>query len=234
MDSKRQAFINELKAAGGVIYVACANVGIGRSTYYRWRDSDPEFAEAVAEVMDAQVDYVEGKLMELINAGDTTATIFYLKTKGRARGWNDRAQPPAPAAERPDQGEPAREQAGNKEVAARIRNKKTYIVKLLKKEGKYTAELSMQAEIVAQLLVRTDILREEIIAPGHSPVNVEVSREGNTRESVSAKERLYLDLLQQSQRALRALGMNTDSRDRRQAADGFDEFLTQFREDGHE
>lgn len=233
MDQKKQKFINELKANGGIIYVSCANTGISRQTYYRWKETDEEFAEMVAEVMEAQIDHVESRLMELINSGDTSATIFYLKTKGRGRGWSDKPQPSGP----PDTVEPAAtlqppSAGASEDVKARIRNKKTYIVKLLKKEGKYTSELSMQVDIVAQLLVRTDMLRDEVIAPGYSPVNVEVSREGNTRESVSAKERLYLDLLQQSQRALRALGMNTDSRDRKQVADGFDDFLSQFREDG--
>ena len=83
---KRELFLNTLKAAGGVICVACEATGISRSTYYVWYNTDPEFRERVEEVMEAQIDYVESKLMNLINAGDTTATIFYLKTKGRRRG----------------------------------------------------------------------------------------------------------------------------------------------------
>lgn len=58
----------------------------------------------------------------------------------------------------------------------------------------------MQVKITAQLLVRTEILAEQIFDANHKPVNVELSREGNERESISPKEKLYLDLLTQSQR----------------------------------
>ena len=90
----------------------------------------------------------------------------------------------------------------------------------------------MQAGLVAQLLVKTDMLAAEILADTHEAVTVEYSREGNRRESVSAKERLYLDYVSKSQRALRALGMNTDSRERKgDGKDSFDDFLNMFRDD---
>lgn len=232
MEGKKARFLDNLKASGGIIYAACENTGISRSTYDSWRKKDPEFAEAVAEVKEAQIDFVESKLMGLINAGDTAATIFYLKTKGKERGWSEKCPPQAapapPAAALPAPG-------GGREAKAvlrRIKDKKGYIVKLLKKQGKYTSELSMQVGITAQLLVRTDMLADEIFDEGHNAVNVEISREGNGRESISPKERLYLDLVQQSQRALRALGMNTDSRERKTDNDGFGEFMKEFREDG--
>lgn len=88
----------------------------------------------------------------------------------------------------------------------------------------------MQVNIAAQLLVRTDMLADEIFNEGHRAVNVEISREGNERESISPKEKLYLDLVQQSQRALRALGMNTDAKERKTDNDGFSEFMKEFRE----
>lgn len=71
MEDKKIRFLDNLKAAGGIIYVACENTGINRSTYYKWRKEDPEFATAADEVQEAQIDFVESKLMGLINAGDT-------------------------------------------------------------------------------------------------------------------------------------------------------------------
>ena len=47
----------------------------------------------------------------------------------------------------------------------------------------------------------------------------------------SPKEKLYLDLLTQSQKALRALGMNTDSRERKTDNDGFADFINQFKDE---
>ena len=229
-DTRKSMFLENLKQAGGIIYVACENTGINRSTYYKWRREDVEFAEMADEVMEAQIDFVESKLMALINAGDTTATIFYLKTKGKKRGYSEKF--PAPSEQPPVPAVPALPSPDDdKAMMRRIKNKKSCIVKLLKQQGKYTAELSMQVNIAAQLLVRTDMLADEIFDSGHQSVNVEISREGNERESISPKEKLYLDLVQQSQRALRALGMNTDSKERKTDNDNFNEFLKEFRED---
>ena len=232
-EDRKEMFINNLKASGGIICVACENTGINRSTYYRWRESDKDFADAVDEVMEAQVDFVESKLIALINANDTTATIFYLKTKGKKRGWTEKQQPivaintePQPDTSLLALSEAVKE--SKVKITKRIKNKKDYIVKLLKEQGKYTAELSMQVTITAQLLVRTEILAEEVLAEEHDAVNVEISREGNERKTISPKEKLYLDFVQQSQKALRALGMNTDAKERKTDNDTFNEFLKEF------
>lgn len=232
-EEKKTAFLNNLKASGGIICVACEATGISRNTYYRWRESDHEFAEFVDEIMDAQVDYVENKLMELINAHDTTATIFYLKTKGKKRGWNEKAQPVVAVntnvgSSLPELPPSDISETGKITVTKRIRNKKNYIVKLLKDQGKYTSELSMQVSITAQLLVRTEILAEEVLSEHHSAVDVELSREGHERKAISPKEKLYLDFVQQSQKALRALGMNTDAKERKTDNDTLNEFLKDF------
>jgi hypothetical protein len=232
----KEKFIEKLKEFGGIVCQACEATGISRSTFYRWRDEDPEFSEAVDEVAEAQIDFVESKLMKLINQGDTTATIFYLKTRGKRHGWNEKQQPMVEINAEPQQPTlvlptPEEEASGKQMVAKRVKSKKAYLVKLLKEQGKYTAELSMQAQITAQLLVRTEILSEEILSDEHEAESVEISREGNERRTVSPKEKLYLDFVQQSQRALKALGMNTDSRERKSDNDSFGDFLKEFGSD---
>ena len=204
---------------------------------------DIEFRQAVEGAVEIarefRDDKAEQKLFEQVEGGDTTAIIFYCKTRLKNRGYTERALPqqqetPAPA--QPTLPEP--QIVDGEKIAASIQKKitakKTYIVKLLKKQNKYTPELSMQVKIVAQLLVRTEILAEQIFDEHHQPINVETSREGNERKSIDPKEKLYLDLLEQSQKALRALGMNTDSRERKPESDGFNEFMEQFKNDGDE
>ena len=83
MEEKKQKFLEALAQGYGIIATACEAIGIGRSTYYRWYNADPEFKEKVDEITETQVDFVESKLMQSINANDTTAIIFYLKTKGK-------------------------------------------------------------------------------------------------------------------------------------------------------
>lgn len=117
-----------------------------------------------------------------------------------------------------------------------IEAKSEYIIKTLKASGKYTEELSLQVRQVAQLLVRTDELAAEVLSSGHQAVNVEISREGNERETVSPKERLYLDYAQRSQRALQSLGMNMDAKERKTESDSLKDFLAEFKseEEGEE
>ena len=232
MEEKKEKFLEALAHGYGIIATACEAIGIGRSTYYRWYNADPETREKVDEITETQVDFVESKLMQSINANDTTAIIFYLKTKGKKRRYSDKAQPktadPLPVSQTLP--EPSTADEDTKKIAAKIKSKKAYIVKLLKKQGKYTSELTYQVDITAKLLVRADILGDEIMAGGRQAVNVEYSREGNERKTIDPKEKLYIELLQQGQKALRALGMNTESKERKSDNDSFNDFMAAMQE----
>lgn len=225
-DAKKIKFVEALKVAGGIITVACQAIGINRQTYYNWRNSDPVFAADVDAVFEAQVDYVESKLMELINAHDTTATIFYLKTKGRHRGWSEKLPQPAAPKVTTEEAEATR-----LTIKRRISGKKTYIIKQLKAHGIYSGERSQQVSIAATLLVRTEMLAEEVLAESGEAMGVEISREGNERRTISPKEKLYLDYVQQTQKALRALGMNADAKEQKAEADTLNEFLKSIGEE---
>lgn len=89
-DTNKKAMLEALKKTLGVVTPACDEVGIARSTHYRWMEEDNEYLNKVNDLLDYQIDFVESKLFENINNGDTTATIFYLKTKGKNRGYIER------------------------------------------------------------------------------------------------------------------------------------------------
>lgn len=84
---QKEAFLKALEKSLGNITLACKDIGIERKTFYNWRDSDPDFKARYEELAETVTDFVEAKLMQLINALDTTAVIFYLKTKGASRGY---------------------------------------------------------------------------------------------------------------------------------------------------
>lgn len=233
-EESKGKFLEALAAAAGIVLTACESVNVSRSTYYRWYKEDAAFAERVDEISEEQLDFVEGKLLKSIKDGDTTAIIFYLKTKGKKRGYSEKQQPkeetlqPQTAAAIVDEASTKKKQ---QRIKQRLRNKRNYITKLLKKQNKWMAEMTYQVEITAKILVRVELLEEEIFSAGYTAVNVEYSREGNARVSLNPQERLYLESLGKAQKALRALGMNTESKERKGENDGLGNFLKEFVED---
>ncbi len=76
----------------GIVSPACKLVGIHRATHYRWINEDPEYKKEVDDVENVALDFAESKLFEQIQDNNTSATIFYLKTKGRKRGYWEKQQ----------------------------------------------------------------------------------------------------------------------------------------------
>jgi hypothetical protein len=89
-DVQKKAMLEALKKSLGIVAHACESVGIARKTHYEWLDSDPAYRAAVDDIGELQVDFVESALMKRIKEGDTTGIIFYMKTKGRKRGYSER------------------------------------------------------------------------------------------------------------------------------------------------
>lgn len=89
---KKDAIIQALEKSLGVVTSACKQVGIGRTTFYEWLNNDPDFAKQVAEIQNVALDYAESNLHKQIGKGNTSATIFYLKTKGKNRGYIERQE----------------------------------------------------------------------------------------------------------------------------------------------
>lgn len=233
---KKASFLSALKASKGIIQTACDACGITRAMFYRWRDGDSGFKAKYDEVNEGQIDKVESKLLRKIDDGDTTAIIFYLKTKGKSRGYSERTvdnghqlahvqqQNEAPKAQNAND--------GAKAIEKKVSSKKRYIIKLLKDNGKFAAEMTYQVEITARLLVRAEQQREEMAAPDYKSITVEYSREGHERRAVNPLERLHAETLRQAQRALAALGMNTDSKQKLENADdSLQDFMDAFKDD---
>jgi hypothetical protein len=87
---KKEAILQALENSLGVVTVACKQTEIPRSTYYKWLKEDKEFAKAVKEIENIALDFAESQLHTQIKDGSTSATIFYLKTKGKKRGYIER------------------------------------------------------------------------------------------------------------------------------------------------
>ena len=84
--------IEALEKSLGIVTTACRVTGISRETHYRWMREDDEYKAAVIDINDIALDFAESQLHQQIKDKDTAATIFYLKTKGKARGYVERMQ----------------------------------------------------------------------------------------------------------------------------------------------
>ena len=92
MDVQKKAMIQALEKALGIVTQACKVVGISRQTHYNWMNSDEDYKTAEEDLGDVALDFAESKLHKLIDSGNPAATIFYLKTKGKNRGYVERQE----------------------------------------------------------------------------------------------------------------------------------------------
>jgi hypothetical protein len=88
----KRHLLEALEQSLGIITTACKIVGCNRSTFYGHYNRDKEFKAAVDDIQNITLDFAESQLHQQIKKGNTTATIFYLKTKGRNRGYIERRE----------------------------------------------------------------------------------------------------------------------------------------------
>lgn len=89
VEHSKKILLEALEQTLGVVTTACRKVGIGRTTFYRYYEEDKEFAKAVDELNNVALDFAESQLHKQIKDGVPASTIYYLKTKGRKRGYGD-------------------------------------------------------------------------------------------------------------------------------------------------
>ena len=89
---KKEAMLQALENSLGVVTVACKQVDIPRSTYYKWLKEDEDFAREVKDIENIELDFGESQLHSQMKDGNTSATIFFLKTKGKKRGYVERSE----------------------------------------------------------------------------------------------------------------------------------------------
>ena len=90
--AKKELMIKAMKSSLGNISGSTDQVGINRNTHYNWMKDDPQYAQDIKDCLERSIDFAEASLMQNIQDGNTTATIFYLKTKGKKRGYVERQE----------------------------------------------------------------------------------------------------------------------------------------------
>ena len=83
----REQIIQALEASAGMVATAARKLGIHRQTIYNRIKSDPTIQDELQRIRDEMVDLAEATLLQLIRDKNVAATIFFLKTQGRDRGY---------------------------------------------------------------------------------------------------------------------------------------------------
>lgn len=84
---KKLVFLKAFEATLGNVSAACRESGISRQEYYRWTSTDAYFVTLRDDIMEQTIDFAESCLLKQIRDGSSVATMFFLKTKGRGRGY---------------------------------------------------------------------------------------------------------------------------------------------------
>lgn len=88
----KKAMLEALEKSLGVVSTAAKVAGIDRGTHYAWLKNDPEYAEQVKDIENVALDFAESKLFKNIEKAKEASVFFFLKTKGKQRGYVERQE----------------------------------------------------------------------------------------------------------------------------------------------
>lgn len=89
---RKRSMLRALEKSLGVVTTAAKAAGIDRQTHYNWMEKDPKYKAAVESIGDIALDFAESQLHKNMQNGSDAATIFYLKTKGKKRGYVEKTE----------------------------------------------------------------------------------------------------------------------------------------------
>ena len=88
----KKRLLDALEVSLGVVTSACEKAKVDRSTFYKYYNEDKEFAKNVDDMQNLALDFAESSLHKQIKSGVPSSTIFYLKTRGKNRGYVERQE----------------------------------------------------------------------------------------------------------------------------------------------
>ena len=87
LTQKQKTLLQAYENALGNVSVAVKSCHLSRQIFYKWKRENPLFAERVEEIDEASIDFAETMLKRNIRDGKEASIFFYLKTKGKSRGY---------------------------------------------------------------------------------------------------------------------------------------------------
>lgn len=88
LNKKQRLFLDAFaNVCASNISATCKKIGISRRTYYKWCENNPEFKNLVNDELESLIDLAETKLQQNIMEGKEQSIFFFLRTKGKSRGY---------------------------------------------------------------------------------------------------------------------------------------------------
>jgi hypothetical protein len=84
--------IDALAETAGIQRIAAQRLGCDRNTVTAYIQRFPEIREALTRIQEGTLDLAEATLIQAIRGGHVGATIYYLKTKGKRRGYTEKIE----------------------------------------------------------------------------------------------------------------------------------------------
>lgn len=86
-------FLDSLRENLGIVSKAAHNCGLHRNSHFNWYKENEEYRNEVDAITEECIDVVENELLnKIVDERDTTSIIFYLKTKGKKRGYVEKQE----------------------------------------------------------------------------------------------------------------------------------------------
>jgi hypothetical protein len=93
-DIHKVTMLEALEKSMGIVTQALILTGnhIVRSTHYDWMDNDPAYRQQVELLGEKVIDMAETALYQLVSEKNPSTVQFFMKTKGRKRGYQERVE----------------------------------------------------------------------------------------------------------------------------------------------
>jgi len=92
VDTNKANLLKALEKTLGIVTSACKLCDLSRTVFYNYYNDDVTFKGSVDELQNVALDFAETALHNQIKDGIPSSTMFYLKTKGKGRGYIERLE----------------------------------------------------------------------------------------------------------------------------------------------
>lgn len=85
--NNKKALLIALENSLGIVTSACKSCNLSRNLFYEYYNTDKEFKKSVDDINEITLDFAENQLFKAIKDGDMRGILFYMKYKGKKRGY---------------------------------------------------------------------------------------------------------------------------------------------------